>query len=585
MNMIKSRKNFLKLIVLAAIFFAFNAEAATLNLIPDNRSLKIGQEFSVDLKVNTNGVSINAAQATVNFPNNILTLLSVDKANSIFNFWVEEPTISNQNGNLKLIGGTPSGLSGGALQILRLKFKATGSGSANLTISDAVVTASDGKGTNVLSTVEGTSVGVGTAVVAPTPPPLPVIPAAPPAEQPQIIERREPVVARNLPVKPILKVPLYPDESRWYNRIGELVALWEVPEDVSAVATVLDHNLKTDPAITEKDLLTGKNFGPLAGDGIWYVHVRFLNNRGWGPTAHYKISLDSTPPLSFEIQMDNPISDNPTPIVNFETFDSLSGIDEAVFFIDNQESARTKEKTLALSRQQPGRHRLLVKIFDTAGNSVEDDFEFEILPLESPVIEFLTKTVTQGEVVFVAGKSMPNSLIDIRVLNELRQEVFFGEANSDILGNWEVIIAGTLFADDYSLNLNARDSRGAVSLTVEEVFRVKPKAILSFGFVDLGLLEVFILVISLAAGGAGVVVWQYISAKRTRGAYNIIASRDVEKLAALLETDLSELERLYKKEKGITPEAVPQMDLRFHKLKETIVKIKKYLVKELEKLQ
>ncbi|MDO8429757.1 MAG: hypothetical protein Q7S73_00110 [bacterium] len=47
----------------------------------------------------------------------------------------------------------------------------------------------------------------------------------------------------------------------------------------------------------------------------------------------------------------------------------------------------------------------------------------------------------------------------------------------------------------------------------------------------------------------------------------------------------SGLERLYKKEKTITPEAAPQMDLRFNKLKDTISKMKKYLVEEVEKLQ
>ena len=217
-------------------FFAVKADAAILYFVPEAETFEIGKEFSIDVKINSEEVFINAAQATVRFSNDILELLEVDKVDSAFNFWMEEPVISNEEGTLVFIGGTAKGVAGEALQVLKMKFKAKGVGLAELTMSSAVVTASDGQGTNVLSVIEGTSIGVGTDTV-----PLPDEPDEPddePVEEPEKVER-EPVLAGDLPEAPELRVPLYPDESQWYNHLGEMIVLWELPADIVKVETRL----------------------------------------------------------------------------------------------------------------------------------------------------------------------------------------------------------------------------------------------------------------------------------------------------------------------------------------------------------
>jgi len=139
------------------IFFIFTSRlnAATISLLPQARTFGIGQEFSVDIKIDTEEMYINAGQATLIFPVDILELSSVDKSSSVFSFWPDEPKISNDEGVLNFTGGTAKGISGGALQILKINFKAKRAGFAELTLRDAAVTASDGKGTNVLEEMRG----------------------------------------------------------------------------------------------------------------------------------------------------------------------------------------------------------------------------------------------------------------------------------------------------------------------------------------------------------------------------------------------------------------------------------------------
>jgi len=561
------------------IFFIFTSRlnAATISLLPQARTFGIGQEFSVDIKIDTEEMYINAGQATLIFPVDILELSSVDKSSSVFSFWPDEPKISNDEGVLNFTGGTAKGISGGALQILKINFKAKRAGFAELTLRDAAVTASDGKGTNVLSALKGTNITIGAAAVPPT-----KSPPAPEAlvETPKKIVR-EPVIAQKLPSKPELRVPLYPNEARWHNYIGETAVFWDVPADVIEAAAVLDKNPNTKPVNPEKELFTGKNFGVLK-EGTWYIHVRFRNNIGWGETAHHKISIDTTAPLPFEIEMNALASDNPSPEIRYEIHDALSGISHALIFIDDKELARSTTTATTLPPQLPGKHLVVVRVFDSAGNSVEDTVEFEILPLVTPVIEFITESVSQGDLMFASGKSIPGAFIDVRVSNDLQQEIFTGTAQSDNSGNWKMTIDKPLSVGKYTISAVARDERGARSYpTGEEVFRVRPKTILSFGFIDLGWFEILLIVVLIIISVAGYISWWYVSKKNTREAYKIIVSRDIEKLTALLSDHLKGLEDLQELH---DPKRLAQASFLVNKMKDVIAKMKKYLGQEVEKL-
>lgn len=575
------------------LFFVFLVQpthAADLYLISSGQNLGLGAEFNVDLKINSPDDSINAAEATVNFPVSILELVGVNKDGSIFNFWVEEPVVANENGTIRFVGGTTKGVSGASLQILRLKFKAKGAGTANLGLADAAVTASDGKGTNVLARADGISVAVGTQSGNSAPPPSsasvsptkPVVPV--PVEQPQKIVRPISVVAAMAaPKKPETRVSLYPDQTKWYSTLGEMIVLWNVPEDVTQVAVSLNNSPNTVPSVAEKELFTGKNLGVLK-EGIWYVHVRFRNNRGWGETTHYKISLDTSAPLPFEIQIDNPVSDNPIPETRFTAQDALSGVESVKLFIDNNEvAASTTLSFFKLPPQPPGQHRLVARVFDFAGNSVEDEVGFEILPLPQPVVDFVTTSIQQDQDIFASGQAVANGFADVKLTNKKGQDVFTGEAPASGSGDWQITINEQLSLGQYDLSVVARDGRGALSYPTDPVaVKVKAKTIVSLGFIDLGWFEIALILILLIGAGLGIGGWYYLANKEKRSAYGVILARDIDKLAVLLQNQLNELETaLFSPDESVRLRVTVFLD----KIKETTTKMKKYLSQEAEKMK
>ncbi|MBI2450801.1 MAG: hypothetical protein HYV52_00465 [Parcubacteria group bacterium] len=574
-------KRSLILAVLILLSFAWSANAATISIIPVSKNVSAGDEFELDIKINTNNVSINAAGVTFGFSKDNLELLNFDKTGSVFNFWLEEPSFSNETGLLKFIGGAAKGISGSSIQILKLKFKAKQNGEAEINFSDITITAADGLGTNVFQKSESAMIFVGITPPSVLPPAaLPEI--LPAVKQPEKIERA-PVPAFNLPKAPELKVPLYPDPAKWYNVMSDVIALWDVPSDVIQFAALLDNKEDTAPTKPEKDLFNGKNFGVIK-EGIWWIHVRFKNNIGLGETAHFKISLDTTPPAPFEIKIDQTASDNPTPEINYGTQDSLSGIYRYEIFVDNKEAAKpdASATSLKLPVQAPGNHIVLARAVDVAGNSIEDDLEFNILPLPKPAFDFITRRVYRPDAIFVSGKTLPLSFVHIRIYNLNGKEIAREKAGSDGFGNWKMVIDRTLETGKYKLTLQAEDVRGAISYETDpETIQIRPPVILSIGILNLGWFEIILLSIFALISGASAVAYFYILNKQKKGAYSIITIRDVEKFALLLENELKELETRVKDRSDRRVE----IEFVVGKIKNIIARMKKYIPEEIKKLK
>lgn len=372
------------------MLFANTASAASLLFVPGTGEFSTGKEFTVDLKIDSEGVGLNAAQATLRFPKETLQVTKVEKTNSAFNFWLEEPIYSNEDGIISFIGGTPYGVSGASIQVIRITFTSKGSGTAPINIVDAAVTASDGSGTNILSKTGGATFTIsptGAAVTA-------VIP-----EPQQIV--REPAPASSLPGKPVLSVPLYADPAGWSNHSNIFTASWELPLDISGVNTALNKTQNFVPNQESAGLFNNKTFVALS-DGVWYLHVRFQNNIGWGPTTHYRIAVDTQPPLPFQITTnESEASDNPAPKFIFKTSDALSGLTSYRMRAGNENWVVIPTKnfngSFALPIENPGKYRIVVQAIDQAGNSIENSIEHELIALPSPAFTFVTERIFSEE--------------------------------------------------------------------------------------------------------------------------------------------------------------------------------------------
>ena len=181
-----------KAIIPITILFFFiaapvQAQGGSLFLSPGSGSFIVGDAFSVEVELDTAGIPVNAAQATIYFPLDRLEVLNISKESSVFTLWPEEPEFSNFSGEISFSGGTPHPGFSGIGNIITINFKAKEEGMANLALGEGRVLADDGKGTNILVFLKEAKYFIQKAIVLPE------------AEPPQIL------------------CLTHPQEKEWYN--------------------------------------------------------------------------------------------------------------------------------------------------------------------------------------------------------------------------------------------------------------------------------------------------------------------------------------------------------------------------------
>jgi len=144
------------LLVFISLFFTNKIEAASLLLQPTASTISVGNIVSIKIIVNTQSQVINNAEATIQFPTDLLEVISTTKSSSIFNLWVEEPSFSNSTGRVTFNGGVPTpGFNGSNGYVATVTFKARKQGTASVIFTDGAVRANDGLGTDVLTSKTG----------------------------------------------------------------------------------------------------------------------------------------------------------------------------------------------------------------------------------------------------------------------------------------------------------------------------------------------------------------------------------------------------------------------------------------------
>lgn len=578
---------FFLMAIFSLFLFGHNALAAKFYAMPKSGNYGIGASFSVDVKIDSEGDGVNAAQASLDFNKDVLTIESVDKAGSVFSFWAEEPVYSNNDGKLTFIGGTVNGVSGATLQVLKIKFKSKIAGEGTISFDDGAITIDDGTGTNVLTEMTGANFRISlTGVVPPAPPAeLPgVAPQLPlpgePIPAPTIIERA-PAPAENIPTAPAVNIPIYPDPNKWYDVITPFLATWTLPEDITDVATAINTDPNFNPSKSEK-LFDTKIFDVLP-EGVSYLHIRFKNKLGWGPTAHYRLAIDTNPPTPFTIESpDGFKTDNPAPIINFETSDGLSGLDHYSVKIGDAEAFDSKTGRIKIPLQSPGAHRIIVRAIDAAGNATSDSADMETLPIKSPTITFATEAVYFGVEggLIVKGTALPDADIILSVDKSIGGLAAQGIAHSNADGNWDFVFDEPLAVGKYNLSAQTKDQRGALSLSVkyDKQVEVQNPPIIKLGAVEIGAGGSAIILLLILISGFGVGYW-YFTEKQARLSRKIaLTGRDAAQLQKMISDDLDKLIKRFDETN------VAEQKFIINRISENIKKIEKYLLKEIEEI-
>ena len=275
---LKNKRLYYPAIFVATLFFFGygNASASTLQINSNSATLPPGSIMTLSVILNSEGVAINNAEAKIIFPTDLLEVVSINKGNSIFSFWVEEPTYSNLTGTITFNGGIPTpGFNGSSGTVISIVVKAKTTGWADLIFSDATVRANDGLGTDVTSSKRGISINVI------------------PREQivPTNLETEKKVETQKLIE---IRSSSHPDQTKWYpDNAPEFK--WKLPEGTLEVRTLISKSSSATPSVSYIPPISSKEVSEMA-DGASYFSLQARTSSGWGPVSRYRVNIDMTLP-------------------------------------------------------------------------------------------------------------------------------------------------------------------------------------------------------------------------------------------------------------------------------------------------
>ncbi len=366
-----TNKPFIFLLVVLSLFFVsvLNVLAAELGISPGSGSYSAGQTFKAVVQVIPGGDKVNAVEATLKFDTSVLSVVSVNKAGSAFSLWTTEPTFSNSGGTIKFGGGSPTPIKKTS-NLVTITFKAKSAGSGSVTVSKASVLAADGRGTDVYKGSRQATYGVKVKNTEKTPS------LGQGANDDTVGNSGEAIVFGDKPSIPEIGSTTFLDPDTWYSDT-EGVFTWTLPFDVDTVAVMISDDPDNRPEKNKKAIfkpaieefkITKDN----VSDGVQYVSVNFKNQVGWGTPVNRKLQIDTTPPKSFTINVDNGNTKNSFPLLRFAAEDETSGVAYYELTVADKEPVKitVDEARLGymLKDLEDGTYTVEVTAYDKAGN-------------------------------------------------------------------------------------------------------------------------------------------------------------------------------------------------------------------------
>jgi len=266
---------------------------ATLKIDPAQGTFFVGSTFDVAVILDTGGETINAVEAELRFPPQLLQVTTPTAASSFVTIWTSPPTYSNQEGYVRFQGGIPSpGLKTSAGVLSGITFRAVQPGEATLHFTgNSRVLRHDGTGTNILGPTFGARYDI----------------AIPP------------------PRGPLVSSPTHLEYAVWY-RDPFPTFTWEKAVGVREFSWALDQDPNGIPDVKPEGAETAVSYEDLE-DGLWYFHIRANKKGVWGGVTTFLAKIDTTSPAAFTVKLDpDRIVSGTRVLAVFGTTDSLSGV-------------------------------------------------------------------------------------------------------------------------------------------------------------------------------------------------------------------------------------------------------------------
>lgn len=125
--------------------------AAEISLQADKNIFSPKESFLVNVFLDTADLSVNAVEGAVVFSPQNLTLKEIREGNSLINFWIEKPKVT-QSGAVPFSGITTGGFTGKKVFLFSLIFEVKEKQSGVISFNDIRVLGNDGKGSQIDTT-------------------------------------------------------------------------------------------------------------------------------------------------------------------------------------------------------------------------------------------------------------------------------------------------------------------------------------------------------------------------------------------------------------------------------------------------
>ena len=503
------------------------AHAADLAISPSSSTVIVGKPFTLTLTLKNNDTAINAVSGEISFPPDMLSVSSLSETDSILKLWADDPHYSNDAGTVQFEGVIMNpGFSGSGGTVLSVTFMPKKTGNADISYTTGSVLANDGKGTSVLGTLGASHLVIATSAQSfspsassPSPSSTPLTPAAS-------------SVSSNT----------HPDPNKWYDQPNATFS-WNVPSDVTAVRLLADTSPSSVPTHLHTTPISTIDV-PDNADGVHYFHLQFKNAHGWGAVSHFRYQVDTTPPAPFTVTFPQGDStDNPEPQISFVTTDTPSGVDHyeikvgdaplLTYVPDGSGSAYT------LPIQEAGKHTVIVRALDKAGNSTTESADFTIQAINPPTFTRVSTELQQGDAFKIHGTTYPSASVDV-TMTDANGASTTENVKSDSSGNFSLAWTDTLAPGVYRLNGVVTDSRGAKSAASDAIsITVDEKAFIRIGtlvitYFTLGLVSI------LALAGLVFLAWYLV---HKFNAFRRSISKTVSSTEAALQKDFADLKK------------------------------------------
>lgn len=398
-----------------AIFITpLRAQAATLFALPSEKTVTVGEEFSIGVFVSSPDKPMNAVSGVFSVPTDKLEILSLSKLNGIVGLWIEEPSSVVSTGKVSFRGVVLNpGYQGSAGSILTLRVRAKAVGTSVLGFDSAAILANDGLGTNIL-TGTARSVYVVTNAVETVKPETPIeespsatsTPSVPTGEEeiqpPPVVE---PPSKQAVPSLPAIVSKTHPNSNVWYQSKNAEFS-WKIPSDVTSIRVLADQSPRTSPSILHTPAIPSINLRDLE-DGVWYIHAGFKNQVGWGGSMHYKFQIDSSPPSDLQVEEVVRVNASDVPVAfMISAKDATSGIGRYGIQVDGGTEIEWRDDgshQYTVENVLSGNHVFGVCAYDLAGNKTCAKREFKIGSFVSTGIT-ITSTLDKEGMLRIDGR-------------------------------------------------------------------------------------------------------------------------------------------------------------------------------------